>query len=57
MVLRGVKLDTKKTYAKYFTQKFYNFMYNAIDDTDKNYEPIPYQSTQKPRILIAVCYK
>ena len=57
MVLRGLKLDTKKTYAKIFPQKFYSFMYNVIDDTDGNYEPIPYQSTQKPRILIAVCYK
>ena len=57
MVLKGMKLDTKKTYAKIFPQKFYSFMYNAIDDTDRNYEPIPYQSTQKPRILIAVCYK
>jgi len=57
MVLKGVKLDTKKTYAKIFPQKFYSFMYNAIDDTDGNYEPIPFQSTQKPRILIAVCHK
>lgn len=57
MVLKGMKLDTKKTYAKIFPQKFYSSMYNAIDDTDGKYDPIPYQSAQKPRILIAVCYK
>ena len=40
-------------------QKMENFsVYNiAIGDTNGNYEPIPFQSTQKPRILIAVCYK
>jgi len=57
MVLKGVKLDTKKTYTKIFPQKFYSSIYNAIDNTDGNYQPVPYQSTQKPRILIAVCYK
>ncbi len=57
IVLKGVKLDTKKTYAKIFPQKFYSSIYNVIDDTDGNYEPTPYQDTQKPRILIAVCYK
>ena len=57
MVLKGVKLDRRKIYAKIFPQKFYSSMYNVMDDTDGNYEPIPYQSTQKPRILIAVCYK
>lgn len=57
LVLKCVKLDTRKIYAKIFPQKFYSSMYNAMDDTDGNYEPIPYLSTQKPRILIAVCYK
>jgi len=57
MVLKGMKLDTKKTYTKIFPQKFYSSIHNAMDDTDRNYQPIPYQSAQKPRILIAVCYK
>jgi len=57
MVLKGVKLDTKKMYAKIFPERFYSFMYNSIDDTDGNYKPIPYKATQKPRILIAVCHK
>lgn len=57
LILKGVKLDTKRIYTKIFPQKFYSSVHSVIDDTDGSYQPIPYQSSQKPRILIGVCFK
>jgi O-antigen biosynthesis protein len=57
LILKSVKWDSKKIYTKIFPQKFYNSVYNVIDDTDGDYQPISYNSAQKPRILIGVCYK
>ena len=57
IILKAIKLDSKKIYSKIFPNSIYGSVYNTIDDTDGNYIPIPYSLKHKPKIAIAVCYK
>ena len=57
LILKGIKYDSMKIHTKIFPQKFYGMVYETIDNTDGHYVPIPYESTQKPLILIGICYK
>ena len=56
--MTGIKLDRMKIYQKIFSDGMYGKVYDAIDDTDGNYRPIPYQENHEPKIIIiTVCRK
>ena len=55
LVLKCIKYDSKKLYTKILPQSAYGIAYNAIDNTDGNYAPIPYMYRHNPLILIGIC--
>lgn len=57
IITKIIKMDSKNLYTKIFPSQIYGIGYSMMDNTDKNYLPIPYQTDHKPIILIAVCVK
>jgi len=57
LIFSLIKLDFLRIHLRIFNEGTYAFAYKIIDDTDRQYEPIPYQKNHNPRNFLAICHK
>lgn len=57
LVYSIINLDRFRIHTKIFKEATYVSVGNLIDNTDRQYAPVPYQNGSRPLVFVAVCRK